>query len=74
MKKVDCKEVISHICENLGENLDSPKCSLIKEHLEHCNSCNSYFHSVESTIKFYKEYNVKLSDDAHSKLIDFLGL
>ena len=73
MKKVDCKEVISHICENLGENLDSPKCSLIKEHLD-CNSCNSYFHSVESTIKFYKEYNVKLSDDAHSKLIDFLGL
>ena len=31
--KVDCKEVMSHICDSLGEDLDSPKCVDIKTHL-----------------------------------------
>ncbi len=73
-KDISCKEVMHHICENLGEDLDSPKCVLIKKHLDNCESCQSYFHTVESTIKFYKEYNVKLSGEAHNRLLDVLGL
>ena len=69
-----CKEVMSHICDNLGEDLDSPKCIAIKAHLEECDSCKTYFKSVETTIQFYKKYNVTLTDDAHNKLLDFLGL
>ena len=32
MKKqtTTCKEVMSHICDSLGEDLDSPKCTNIK--------------------------------------------
>ncbi|MGE5351674.1 MAG: zf-HC2 domain-containing protein [Acidobacteriota bacterium] len=72
--KVTCKEVMNHICDNLGEELNSPRCLEIKEHLENCGSCRSYFNSVETTISFYKKYNVNISDDAHKRLLSFLGL
>jgi predicted anti-sigma-YlaC factor YlaD len=76
MKKYDvtCKEVMSHICDNLGEELNSPKCQAISKHLESCENCQHYFDSVETTIEFYKKYNVKVSDNAHKRLLDFLGL
>ena len=69
-----CKEVMHHICDNLGEDLDSPKCIAIKEHLESCDNCKNYFNSVESTIKFYKMYNVNMPRESHDKLMDYLGL
>ncbi|MGE5399541.1 MAG: zf-HC2 domain-containing protein [Ignavibacteriales bacterium] len=72
--KVTCKEVMDHICDNLGEELSSPKCLEIKRHLEGCSDCRNYFKSVETTISFYKQYNVELSEDAHERLIGFLGL
>ncbi|MBN1301266.1 MAG: zf-HC2 domain-containing protein [Melioribacteraceae bacterium] len=72
--KITCKEVMNHICDNLGEDLDSPKCVAIKEHLENCESCQKYFHSVESTIQFYKIYNAELPEESHNKLMDYLGL
>ncbi|MGE5432277.1 MAG: zf-HC2 domain-containing protein [Syntrophomonadaceae bacterium] len=72
--KVTCREVMDHICDNLGEELNSPRCLEIKEHMENCGSCRNYFNSVETTIDFYKKYNVKLSGDAHERLLSFLGL
>jgi predicted anti-sigma-YlaC factor YlaD len=71
---ITCKEVMSHICDNLGEQLNSPRCILIKEHLESCEHCQSYFNNVETTIEFYKKYNVTLPDDAHNRLLLLLGL
>lgn len=73
-KKPACKDVMAHICDNLGEELNSPKCISIKAHLENCDNCLHYFNSVETTIEFYKKYNVNISDDAHKRLIEFLGL
>lgn len=72
--KTTCKKVMNHICDHLGEDLDSPKCVAIKEHLEECENCQKYFSSVENTIKFYKLYDVKISDDAHTRLMNALGL
>ena len=37
--KVTCKVVMDHICENLGEDLDSEKCIAIKNHLDECEDC-----------------------------------
>jgi hypothetical protein len=71
---VSCKEVMSHICDNLGEDMDSPRCRAIKEHLENCDGCQNYFSSVNGTIDLYKEYNAELSKDSHTKLLDCLGL
>lgn len=72
--KITCKEVVSHICDNLGEELNSPRCLAIKAHLESCGSCQNYFKSVETTINFYKIYNVELPEEAHKRLLSFLGL
>ena len=72
--KVNCKDVMSHICDSLGEDLDSPKCVNIKDHLESCPNCQKYFDSVDSTIKFYKKYNVELNDEGHQRLLSVLGL
>ena len=72
--KVDCKEVMRHIYASLGEDLNSPKGTDIKLHLENCNSCQKYFDSVDSTITFYKKYNVELDDEGHQRLISVLGL
>ncbi len=74
IEKVDCKAVMNHICDNLGEDLNSPRCRAIKEHLENCENCQKYFSSVDNTIKFYKLYNVEISPDAHKRLLDKLGL
>lgn len=74
MEKILCKEVMNHICDSLGEDLDSPKCTSIKTHLEECPNCQKYFKSIESTIQFYKKYNVELSIDKHKKLLSVLGL
>lgn len=73
-KQTTCKDVMSHICDNLGDELDSQKCISIKAHLEKCENCKHYFNSVETTIEFYKKYNVAISDDAHKRLMECLGL
>lgn len=72
--KIHCKDVMNHICESLGEELNSPRCLEIKMHLEGCSVCKNYFKSVETTITFYKEYDVTMPDEAHNKLIEKLGL
>jgi len=72
--KPTCKDVMTHICDNLGEGLDSPKCITIKAHLEKCENCQHYFKSVESMIEFYKKYNVTITEDQHNGLMKCLGL
>jgi predicted anti-sigma-YlaC factor YlaD len=73
-KKILCKDVMSHICESLGEDFDSPKCIAIKEHLVACPDCIKYFKSVEKTIELYKKYNCEFSVEVHNRLMDSLGL
>lgn len=72
--KANCKEVMGHICESLGEELNSPKCTAIKQHLEECETCKKYFKSVSTTIEMYKTYNVDMPDDCHKRLFEKLGL
>ena len=73
-KIVTCKEVVHYICESLGEDLNSEKCIAIKDHLDECSDCKSYYETVEITIDCYREYNVKMSKDAHERLMKFLDL
>jgi hypothetical protein len=73
-QKIDCKDVMKHICESLSEELNSEKCIEIRKHLEKCPECQNYFKSVEITIDCYRKYNVKLPEDAHNRLMKFLEL
>ena len=73
-EKVNCKDVMHHICESLGEDLNSDRCIAIKKHLDNCPDCKSYFKTVEITIDYYRKYNVELPEDAHKRLMKFLDL
>lgn len=73
-EKPNCKEVMHHICESLGEELNSERCIAIKHHLENCSNCKSYFDSIKTTINLYKNYNVEIPDEAHQKLMQILNL
>lgn len=71
---VTCHEVMHHICDRLGEDLQSERCRAIKQHLESCHCCQTYFASVETTIEFYRTYTADLPDNAHERLLNFLDL
>jgi len=71
---VTCKDVMDHICESLGEELDSPKCIAIKFHLNECTQCQNYFKSVGKTIEFYKLYEIEMPEESHKRLMKKLGL
>jgi len=73
-EKPKCKDVMQHICESLGEELHSDKCIAIKNHLDNCSDCKSYFKTVELTIDYYKQYKVEIPKEAHSRLMNFLDL
>lgn len=73
-QKVTCRDVMEHVCESLGEELNSPRCVAIKTHLETCTECKNYFNSVELTVEFYRKYDVEMPDEAHNKLMKLLNL
>ena len=73
-QKPKCKDVMQHICESLGEELNSDKCIAIKQHLDNCTDCKSYFKTVELTIDYYKLYKVEIPKETHSRLMSFLDL
>ena len=72
--KTTCKEVMNHICDTLGEDFNSPKCTSLKNHLDSCGSCQKYYKSISQTIQVYKKYEWKISTETHNKLLDILGL
>ena len=74
IEKINCKDVMDHICESLGEELNSRRCVEIKKHLNDCPNCQKYFTSVEKTIEFYKKYNIKMTEECHKRLMKKLGL
>ena len=76
MKKqeITCKEVMKHVCQSLGEDLDDEKCRDVKRHLETCPTCREYFKSIEITIECYRKYNVEIPEEAHDRLMKMLGL
>ena len=73
-QKITCKDVMKHVCESLGENLNDEKCIDIKQHLDSCAKCRDYFKSVEITIECYRKYNVEVPEEAHDRLMKMLGL
>ncbi len=49
-----CDKVYLHICDHLDEEITSPRCRQIKQHLEECPNCRAYLDSLKKTIILYK--------------------
>ncbi|HSP87413.1 MAG TPA: hypothetical protein VLN45_04725 [Ignavibacteriaceae bacterium] len=73
-EEVSCKEVMRYVCECLAQDESSDRCLSLKNHLDSCEDCKEYFKSVKLTIDCYQKYNVKLPEDVHKKLMNYLKL
>jgi anti-sigma factor RsiW len=49
-----CTEVYQHICENLDQDMNSPRCREIKKHMSHCPDCTAYLDSLRKTVSLYR--------------------
>jgi predicted anti-sigma-YlaC factor YlaD len=72
-KQLPCDEVLDYICDNLDEDLHSPKCKQIKSHLDDCPDCRLYLESLKETIHLYRDYPAPpLSDSARKSIESFV--
>lgn len=53
---MNCKKTYKYICENLDEDLNSPTCLKVKEHLKDCPNCIAYLDTLKKTLILYREY------------------
>lgn len=65
--KVHCNEVTKYVCENLDEQLDSPKCRAIKKHLQTCPNCSKELSDLKKVITLYRKESVPRLDQAVEK-------
>jgi hypothetical protein len=66
---VKCDQVYLHICDNLDQKIDSPKCREIKKHIQACPDCQAYLDSLKKTVAIYRALPVpQLSKKAHRDL------
>lgn len=49
-----CEHVYLHICDHLDEDINSPRCRAIRQHLEQCPHCREYLQSLKTTITLYR--------------------
>jgi hypothetical protein len=54
----ECRVALTHICENLGERLDSRRCTAIRKHIEGCEDCGSYLRDLQTVIDLYRRYPI----------------
>lgn len=48
-------KIMDELCNYLGEDLDSPMCQELKEHVDNCTICQNYIKSVKSTVLILKK-------------------
>ena len=47
---------MDHICENLGEDINSEFCQEIRDHLEQCPECCASVDAMKKTVHLYKNF------------------
>jgi len=70
-----CHHFLEQICDELAEDINSPLCQEMQEHLNHCEKCCTSLESMRITVKLFKQiYNQKVPSDVDKKLWEKLGL
>jgi anti-sigma factor RsiW len=49
-----CKQVHRFVCEQLDQDINSPRCRAIKKHLETCQDCSEYLATLKKTVTLYR--------------------
>lgn len=76
MKHDDHKEKIKKICDLMGEDLDSPACQAMMEHINACPTCKVYYDTMKKTVFLCRENDCpeEIPDDVKDRLFKVLNL
>jgi predicted anti-sigma-YlaC factor YlaD len=76
MKSPLHKDVYKQICDFMGEDLDTPACKEVAEHLERCPNCKVYLDTVKKTVTICQETEKEeeMSQDIKNRLFKILDL
>jgi predicted anti-sigma-YlaC factor YlaD len=76
MTSMDHKKMVEQICDFMGEDIDSPACQEVADHLKMCPTCKVYFDTVKKTVTLCRdmENDKKLPEDVTNRLYKVLNL
>ncbi len=74
MTLVDHKKYLLEICEKVDQDLASPTCKKLREHLEKCPDCAAYYDSLKKTIVLYRNYDVEMKGSRVTQILARLDL
>lgn len=52
--KEDCKPFMERLCDALGEDLFSPLCRELQDHLKQCPDCSLQVDTIKRTVELYQ--------------------
>ncbi len=53
---MDCLNTLQQICDLLAEDINSPLCQEIKQHLQECPGCCAEVDSIRKVVYLYRDY------------------
>ena len=76
MKTHHHKMVYKQICDFMGEDLDTPVCKEVADHLERCPNCRVYLDTVKKTVTLCQEVEKEsgVPDEVKDRLFKILDL
>jgi RNA polymerase sigma-70 factor (ECF subfamily) len=54
--KTKCRPYIERLCNALGEDLNSPLCRELQEHIAQCPECTLQVNTVRRTVEIYQTF------------------
>jgi hypothetical protein len=72
---MNCLKTLEEICDQLAEDINSPLCLEIKQHLETCPKCCAHVDSIKKVVYLYQNENkADVPDAVDSRLWKVLNL
>jgi len=70
------KDRIKQFCEMMGEDINSPACQEVMDHLKSCPTCKVYYDTIKKTVLLCREIDCaeKVPEDVRFRLMKVLDL
>ena len=73
--KTQCRPFFERLCEALDEDLNSPLCQTLKQHLAECPDCSLQLDTVKRTVEIYQSFPCsRVPGEVHQRLLARLNL
>ena len=72
---MECEKILQKICDDLAEDINSPVCQSIRNHLEGCPDCQQNLNSMRNTIQLFRCLEEReIPENIHQRLIKVLNI